>query len=86
MRVKVTKDDFALGERWHPTECPVARAIRRAVPGSCPVVGYDAVYLQGQRLPLPRKAREVVRAVDSGWRGHLRPIEFTLNVRKEGGE
>lgn len=83
-RVQVTAEDIAHGERGNCNECPVARAIMRAVPGSAPNVGYDIVSagIGGMAADLPGDAVDFIDRYDQ--EVGAEPFEFDLTWREIG--
>jgi hypothetical protein len=79
IRVKVTKEDIAMGIRRDDCECPIALAIKRAAKTSDVSVGFWTACL-GSRLcfPLPKEARDFVRVFDAGVQ--VKPFAFTLEA------
>jgi hypothetical protein len=85
IEISVTQDDIDHGRQASCEQCPIARAIARAMPRWAPVVGSrevslrccglgDAIY----DLYLPPSARGFVRRFDEGkWAA---PFTFTLEV------
>ena len=86
MKIQVTKEDIRQGNTSSPSWCPVALAVRRAIPDSAPLVGNSGItfYWERQELnqDLPRSVRWFIRRFDTGprWaRGLLaRPFTFEL--------
>lgn len=70
MRIEVTADDINYGTSQNPHNCPVARAVKRALPGLFICVRQDRVFIHdaaGKRVSvceLPEIAREFVRKFD----------------------
>jgi hypothetical protein len=83
VKVQVNKGDIVHGKRHNPCECAVARAIRRAVPGSYPVVGYADVAVAGARVNLPEEVGAAIHAIDAGWGKYVQPFTFTLELPAE---
>jgi hypothetical protein len=82
--VEVTQEDIDKGERKNCFECPLALAIHRAS-GKQVQVGTKRVYMSdssgttvGSAL-LPKAARDIIRAVDTGNKDLVHPTKLTLH-------
>jgi hypothetical protein len=71
----ITKDDIACGGS-NPTDCPIALAAKRRLPGSKPRVGWRIIQLFEKDYQLPAEATKFVALFDVGW--HVDPFKFTL--------
>ena len=87
IRIQVTENDIDSGAQDSPTDCPIARALRRACPNSQFVyVGDDFASLNRipcelsncKQIDLPEVAREFVRQFDKG--GDVEPISFEMQI------
>jgi len=81
MKITVTAEDIASGRRGEPSLCPIATAIRRAIPGSDPWVNYTFVDFYEPARPsarLPFAAQEFISGFDRGFGGH--PFDFDLDL------
>lgn len=88
MKIQVTKEDIKQGARSSPGWCPVARAVRRAIPNSQPLVGGSMVtfYWDMRELNqgLPRSARQFIGWFDTGpkWMRWLTARPFTFELKE----
>lgn len=84
MTIHVTQDDIDNGVACNTGLCPIAHAIRRAVPGSYWYVGSVEVFhrdLNGCRcdeMDLPVPACEFISAFDEG--RPVNPFSFELEI------
>lgn len=77
MRVRVTAEDIRLGKRMDCLDCPVARALQRAVGRSVRV--YASEKMAGQKVyRLPTSAARFIDQFDIGKK--VRPFEFRVTV------
>lgn len=86
LRVSVTQNDIDTGKRGAMCECPVAKAISRAMNSRDVAVDGVRLYALGAVIYLPPAAKEFITAFDypgSSKRAGLReavPFEFDLIV------
>jgi len=87
IRIQVTKKDIKAGAQDSPTDCPIARALRRACPNFQFVyVGDDFASLNRtpcelsncEQIDLPEVARQFVRQFDNG--DDVKPIRFEMQI------
>jgi hypothetical protein len=80
--VNVTEDDIRDGQAGVCRECPVALAIKRALPGTDVHVSYERVSLGGPRrqeiLGTPDAVQEFIGRFDSAL--PVEPFEFDLDI------
>jgi hypothetical protein len=77
VRVEVTADDIAKGERRVCGACPLAVAIERAT--STPtLVWYRSAFIGGAKADLPAVAQDARQVLDSG--GDHAPFAFDLDI------
>lgn len=86
VRVRVTQDDIDAGVRVSCNRCPVARALKRAVPG-CAEAMTDGVRVDlcmlgddpnVYNLSLPIEATDAIAEFDRG--NGMSPFEFDLSL------
>lgn len=81
MKVEVTAEDIAMGQRYSAEKCPVALAIERAT-GRRAIAGLTTIhwYPPGEswmcRQGLPREVARFIRAFDHG--RPVSPFSFSL--------
>ena len=81
MRIRVTQDDILRGKMASITDCPVARAVRRARGrGSIEVGSWQAV-IAGQVYTLPENAHDAIEEFDDT--GIMKPFTFSLPINKK---
>jgi hypothetical protein len=84
LRVYVTKQDIKEGKRKSNCDCPVARAIRRAL-ANCGIrrkkitVGIYRIQVAGQMDWTSARVGEFITSFDAG-RTNVSPFSFTLNL------
>ena len=78
MIITVTADDIKRGNRQDCFECPVARAVRRAMSKSA-WVGYFTMGWDGSKArKLPKKVASFVSRFDSG--KPVKPFSFEIDL------
>lgn len=87
MRVKVTQEDIEKGIPEHCGKCPIARAIRRAMPDAISVgvgsIGVEWFDKSGFRVAeLPQQAQQFIYYFDFG--EPVQPFEFDLEIPQGG--
>ena len=82
MIVKVTRKDIRHGEPDSTDSCPIALALRRMSFEWCQVQNsYWSYYNNRNRAPLPKKAKEFIKAFDQ--EKPVSPFSFrTVNLKK----
>ncbi len=86
MKITVTARDIEKGRRRDPSECPVARALRRAGISHFGVTGMLAIIQNGRThipLVLPGAVQDWI--LDFDWGSAMSPIEFELTLPHEQG-
>lgn len=81
MRVEVTREDIAHGERGNCEHCPVARALERATGSPCVHVGHSGMYAgkSDDSETVWDTPLRVLRFMDSFDKGkRVRPFAFDL--------
>jgi hypothetical protein len=76
MTINVTQSDIQKGSRNNCVMCPIALAIRRAIPGSAVLVGGKRVDINGKNYDLPESARKFIYQFDNDTQ--VIPFSFTL--------
>jgi len=83
VRVEVTMDDIAHGERHSCTQCPIARALKRQGHMADPSV--DGLYIQDDERGMcgrtPSEANQFIQMFDDGC--HVEPFAFDLTLERE---
>jgi hypothetical protein len=87
IKVDVTREHIEVGLKKDCGSCPVALAIRSAIP-NCAYVSVDpnratVLPVAGKplrRIPLPRTARDFISAFDHGWFGATISFELELEA------
>jgi len=82
--VTVDEEDMRKGLRGYPTSCPIARAVKRQVPGVYVSVGRSHIQFFNQeteggflgQYELPDQARDFIRDFDAGM--NVEPISFRI--------
>jgi hypothetical protein len=81
VQVEVTQDDICNGFRGDCTECPIALALERALPGHHIEVGNDSVWSSEEHLAdLPADAVAFIVRFDLWGRSEAEPFRFTLTI------
>lgn len=78
VRIHVMPDDIAGGKRGHGGECPVARAIKRYLPGQGVCVLGSALILNNNSARFPRWVSARIEKYD--FEGKMTPFEFDIEV------
>lgn len=78
MLIKVTAEHISKGYRAHADLCPVALAVKEALPGHIVQVGCRSVFINRVEYPLSPRVNEIVYAYDIG--RFTEPFEFELPV------
>lgn len=84
MKITVTSKDIEEGRRRDPSECPVARALRRAGISHFGVTGMLVIVQTGRKhipLVLPATVQEWI--LDFDWGSAMAPIDFELRLPHE---
>jgi hypothetical protein len=84
MRITVTTKDIEEGRRRDPSECPVARALRRAGISHFGVTGMLVIVQTGRNhvpLVLPANVQDWI--LDFDWGSAMAPIDFELMLPHE---
>lgn len=77
MLIEVTQDDINSGCRGDTSDCPIARAIKRAtLTKTCVNVGTHKVYFDKVTAILPSNASLAILSYDRG--GDMLPFSFEL--------
>lgn len=85
MKITVTNKDIEEGRRRDPSECPVARALRRAGISHFGVTGMLVIIQEGRKhIPLVLPAAVQDWILDFDWGSAMAPIEFELSWPQEG--
>lgn len=82
MRIDVTQDDIDKGLRNNCTLCPVALAIRRAIPGSDPWVDDHDISFPSRRMaPIDTPSSSVMEFMHTFDLGDfVAPFSFALDI------
>lgn len=83
VHVSVTQDDIDMGETHSCLNCPIALAMKRALPLDATFVHVRATYVSTDwhNAPLPACAVEFIKKFDFG-RAKVEPFEFNLTFVK----
>lgn len=92
MKIQVTEEDIAKGERCSSAFCPIARAVKRVLGKDCavgsatmtvftPVKHED--FSAADFYELPPEARDFIRRFDSFDDEAVTPFEFELKPKEE---
>jgi hypothetical protein len=76
LRIDVNSDDIAKGKRCSAIDCPIAIAIRRAVPNVEVIVGPTEANIGDLRLRLPREIQTWIKKYDA--EKYVEPLSFLL--------
>lgn len=76
--VRVTQDDIDRGVRGSTTDCPVARALCRAVPNAFIRVWKDVAFVRIHRVEIPPKVRRFIHDFDD-YRA-VKPFSFEIDI------
>jgi hypothetical protein len=82
VKISVTQEDIAKGERCKARNCPIARAIQRVLPGHSVLVSQDLIEThctatdEINLYDIPEKAQVFVQVYDDF--DHVEPFEFEL--------
>lgn len=82
MRIKVTKEDIAIGERSSCERCPIATALNRSLLSHANV-GYDSIKIGNTDgtsyvSTTPQSARSFIAKFDNG--KHVKPFSFEWSI------
>jgi hypothetical protein len=84
MKITVTTKDIEEGRRRDPSDCPVARALRRAGISHFGVTGMLVIVQEGRNhLPVVLPAGVQDWILDFDWGSTVAPIDFELAVPEE---
>jgi len=80
VRIEVTEEQIAEGNRGDPCRCPVAKAIAKAIPGCGPAVNTLVIHFScdGSRISTPQVVKDFVNDFDHGH--PVKPFEFPLDM------
>lgn len=79
MKIEITVDDIALGQRLSCLKCPIALAMKRKTNKFLAVLN-TAVRIEGSSYLLPTVAQQFIVDFDSGCRP-VGPFSFELEVK-----
>jgi hypothetical protein len=60
VHIEVTAEDLRDGDMKSTSDCPVARAIKRALPGRSVIVGVFRAYTDEHRCDLPHEVSDLI--------------------------
>jgi len=81
--IELSADDITHGTKKDCSDCPVARAVARALPGSRPEVFHEEIELYGKyrgTATTPSEISEFIEAFDDGV--PVEPFRFTLKFEE----
>jgi hypothetical protein len=81
IKIDVTSDDIAKGEREQPCRCPIALALTRAHPGQWVLGEHTADFYFDDAdgtISLPNEARDFIKRFDNG--DPVEPFSFELEL------
>lgn len=87
MRIEVTQEDIDRGKRGNSCECPVARAVKRAIGDGGVFVQHEHISTRTHYFRAPREVRNFITAFDYPIPGFtILPFAFDIPYEKVNGD